>query len=170
MVPQRQPVLPLRWVLVRPCDAQCPPRASFDVPVTKQACRGVFHQVIETTFEESRAHLGFETQRQWSDLAIERTTPWLCIRWWRCWLMACIWTVAWRDRCLVCQGATFSDAIGSGTAAPVEGRVFLHQRPNRVGRNPFYLQGDASACYAQLDQIRTKSSLNCYEKFCTSIV
>ena len=28
---------------------------------------------IETTFEESRAHLGFETQRQWSDLAIERT-------------------------------------------------------------------------------------------------
>jgi hypothetical protein len=30
---------------------------------------------IETTFEESRAHLGIETQRQWSDLAIERTTP-----------------------------------------------------------------------------------------------
>ena len=30
---------------------------------------------IETTFEESRAHLGFETQRQWSDLAIERITP-----------------------------------------------------------------------------------------------
>jgi len=27
------------------------------------------------TFEESRAHLGRETQRQWSDLAIERTTP-----------------------------------------------------------------------------------------------
>jgi hypothetical protein len=30
---------------------------------------------LETTFEESRAHLGIETQRQWSDLAIERTTP-----------------------------------------------------------------------------------------------
>jgi hypothetical protein len=27
------------------------------------------------TFEESRAHVGIETQRQWSDLAIERTTP-----------------------------------------------------------------------------------------------
>jgi hypothetical protein len=25
--------------------------------------------------EESRAHLGIETQRQWPDLAIERTTP-----------------------------------------------------------------------------------------------
>ena len=30
---------------------------------------------IEVTFEELRAHLGFETQRQWSDRAIERTTP-----------------------------------------------------------------------------------------------
>jgi len=27
------------------------------------------------TFEELRAHLGLETQRQWSDLAIARTTP-----------------------------------------------------------------------------------------------
>ncbi len=30
---------------------------------------------LEVTFEEARAHLGLETQRQWSDLAIERTTP-----------------------------------------------------------------------------------------------
>ena len=30
---------------------------------------------IETTFEEARRHLGMETQRQWSDLAILRTTP-----------------------------------------------------------------------------------------------
>jgi hypothetical protein len=30
---------------------------------------------IEVTFEESRAHLGIETQRPWSDLAIERSTP-----------------------------------------------------------------------------------------------
>jgi hypothetical protein len=29
----------------------------------------------ETTFQEVRAHLGVETQRQWSDLAILRTTP-----------------------------------------------------------------------------------------------
>src|ERR1700726_1126849 len=29
----------------------------------------------EVTFEESRAHLGIETQRQWSDLAVERSTP-----------------------------------------------------------------------------------------------
>ena len=30
---------------------------------------------IEVTFEETRAHLGIETQRQWSDQAIARTTP-----------------------------------------------------------------------------------------------
>jgi hypothetical protein len=30
---------------------------------------------IEVTFEETRAHLGFETQRQWSDKAIARSTP-----------------------------------------------------------------------------------------------
>lgn len=30
---------------------------------------------LEVTFEESRRHLGIETQRQWSDKGIERTTP-----------------------------------------------------------------------------------------------
>ena len=30
---------------------------------------------IEVTFQEVRAHLGVETQRQWSDKAISRTTP-----------------------------------------------------------------------------------------------
>jgi hypothetical protein len=30
---------------------------------------------LEVTFEEARAHLGIETQRQWSDKAIARTTP-----------------------------------------------------------------------------------------------
>jgi hypothetical protein len=30
---------------------------------------------LEVTFEEARRHLGVETQRQWSGLAIRRTTP-----------------------------------------------------------------------------------------------
>ena len=30
---------------------------------------------LEVTFEESVAHLGMETQRQWNDRAIARTTP-----------------------------------------------------------------------------------------------
>jgi hypothetical protein len=30
---------------------------------------------LEVTFQEVHRHLGFETQRQWSELAIRRTTP-----------------------------------------------------------------------------------------------
>ena len=30
---------------------------------------------LEVTFHETRAHLGVETRRQWSDRAIARTTP-----------------------------------------------------------------------------------------------
>jgi hypothetical protein len=30
---------------------------------------------VEVTFEQARAHLGVETQRQWSDLTIQRTSP-----------------------------------------------------------------------------------------------
>jgi hypothetical protein len=30
---------------------------------------------METTFQEARRHLGVETQRQWSEMAIRRTTP-----------------------------------------------------------------------------------------------
>ena len=33
------------------------------------------YQVRGRLFQEVRAHLGMETQRQWSDLAIARTTP-----------------------------------------------------------------------------------------------
>jgi hypothetical protein len=33
------------------------------------------HLSLEVTFEQGRAHLGIETQRQWSDQAIERSTP-----------------------------------------------------------------------------------------------
>ena len=32
---------------------------------------------IETTFQEIRAHLGFETTRHWSPSAVERVEPWL---------------------------------------------------------------------------------------------
>jgi hypothetical protein len=74
-----QPVLPLRWVLVRDPKGRLEPRAYFSTcPNDRpQVIVRQFIQrwTIEMTFEESRAHLGLETQRQWSDWAIERTTP-----------------------------------------------------------------------------------------------
>ena len=41
----------------------------------KILCWFVMRWQLEVTFQEMRRHLGFETQRQWSDLAIRRTTP-----------------------------------------------------------------------------------------------
>jgi hypothetical protein len=74
-----QKVLPIRWVIVRDPKGKLRPRAYFS---TRQAdgAREIVAEFIkrwsiEATFEESRAQLGIETQRQWSDLAIERSTP-----------------------------------------------------------------------------------------------
>ena len=73
------PPLPIRWTLVRDPAGVLDPRAYFTTD-PQQAARAVveafvWRWTIEVMFEESRAHLGIETQRQWSDLAIERTTP-----------------------------------------------------------------------------------------------
>lgn len=71
--------LPIRWVLVRDPLGEFKPAAFF---VTDQMATPVqildwfiLRWGLEVTFEEARAHLGLETQRQWSDLAIQRTTP-----------------------------------------------------------------------------------------------
>ena len=36
--------------------------------------------LLEVTFEEVRKYLGMETQRQWSDQSIARTTPTLLVQ------------------------------------------------------------------------------------------
>lgn len=73
------PVVPLRWVLVRDSQGQFDPQAllSTDLQLQPQQILTWFIQrwQTEVTFEEARAHLGMETQRQWSDRAIARTTP-----------------------------------------------------------------------------------------------
>jgi hypothetical protein len=71
--------LKIRWVIVRDPSGEWETRVYFstcpdDAPATIIE-RFLKRWTIETTFEESRAHLGIETQRQWSDLAIERETP-----------------------------------------------------------------------------------------------
>jgi hypothetical protein len=73
------PPLPIRWVLARDPAGKLPTRAYFSTDLAQSAPTIITDVVkrwsIEVTFEESRAHLGVETQRQWNDLAIERTTP-----------------------------------------------------------------------------------------------
>ena len=71
--------LPVRWVLVRDPTVKLQTKAFFSTDLCQSAASiaGDFVKRwnIEVTFEETRAHLGIETQRQWSDKAIERTTP-----------------------------------------------------------------------------------------------
>jgi hypothetical protein len=71
--------VPLRWVLARCPDGHLKPSAYFcsDPTVSAEQIIGWFvnRWNIEVLFAEIRAHLGFETQRQWSERAIERTTP-----------------------------------------------------------------------------------------------
>jgi hypothetical protein len=73
------PVVPLRWVLVRDPAGELDPAAFLCTQERLTPVEVLSYFVrrwqIEVTFEEVRAHLGVETQRQWSDLAIARTTP-----------------------------------------------------------------------------------------------
>jgi DDE superfamily endonuclease len=73
------PPVPLRWVLIRDPAGTFATQALLctDRPVSPEQILAwfVLRWQLEVTFEESRRHLGIETQRQWSDLAIQRTTP-----------------------------------------------------------------------------------------------
>jgi hypothetical protein len=73
------PPVPIRWVLIRDPDGRFDPQALLS---TDQAAAAqqivewfVLRWQLDVTFHEVRTHLGVETQRQWSDLAILRTTP-----------------------------------------------------------------------------------------------
>src|SRR4051795_16425 len=73
------PVVPIRWVLVRDPGGKFKPQAFLCTDETvdpTQILRWfVLRWRLEVTFEKGRRHLGVETQRQWSDKAITRTTP-----------------------------------------------------------------------------------------------
>ena len=71
--------VPLRWVLIKDPEDVLRPMAFLCTDLELEAKQIVSYFIrrwtLEVTFEEVRAHLGVETQRQWSDKAIARTTP-----------------------------------------------------------------------------------------------
>ena len=73
------PALPIRWVLIRDPKGKFKPQAllctDLSVPAEQILKWFVMRWRVEVTFQEVRAHLGVETQRQWNDWAILRTTP-----------------------------------------------------------------------------------------------
>jgi hypothetical protein len=74
-----KPPVSIRWVLVRDPLGQFQSQALLCTDPAVAPIRIVewfaLRWRLEVTFQEVRAHLGVETQRQWSDLAIARTTP-----------------------------------------------------------------------------------------------
>jgi len=74
-----EPAVAIKWVLVKDPDGEHKTFALLCTDLEMSAVQIVKHYVkrwqVEVTFQEVRAHLGVETQRQWSDLAILRTTP-----------------------------------------------------------------------------------------------
>jgi hypothetical protein len=74
-----QPPVPIRWVLIRDPKGTFKTQAllctDLTITPTQIVKWFVLRWQLEVTFREVRAHLGVETQRQWSDRAIARTTP-----------------------------------------------------------------------------------------------
>ena len=74
-----KPPVPIRWVLIRDPLGEYDPIALLSTHQSYTPVQIVQWFVqrwqLEVTFQEVRAHLGVETQRQWSDKAIARTTP-----------------------------------------------------------------------------------------------
>ena len=72
-------VVPIRWVLVRDPLSRFKPQALLCTDAAQDPVQVLRWFVqrwqLEVTFREVRDHLGVETQRQWSDQAIARTTP-----------------------------------------------------------------------------------------------
>ena len=73
------PPVPMRWVLIRDPQDHFDPQAllctDLDAAPERILSWFVLRWQMEATFQEARRHLGVETQRQWSDLAIRRSTP-----------------------------------------------------------------------------------------------
>ena len=73
------PPLPIRWVLVRDPQSKFEPQALLCTELTVDPVQilewFVLRWRLEVTWQEARAHLGLETQRQWNERAIARTTP-----------------------------------------------------------------------------------------------
>lgn len=115
-----KPVVPIRWVLIRDPEGTFRPQALLSTKVDaepEQIVRWfIARWPVEVTFEEARAHVGIETQRQWNDKAIGRTTPALFGLYSLVTLMAekligseaiSVRTAAWYKK----ETATFSDTL-----------------------------------------------------------
>jgi DDE superfamily endonuclease len=115
-----KPPVAIRWVLIRDPQKRFKPQALLSTHLEHTSAQMltwfVRRWTMEVTFEEARAHLGMETQRQWNDRAITRATPALVSLYSIITLTAhllidkgatCVRSTAWYDK----TRPTFADAI-----------------------------------------------------------
>lgn len=135
------PPVPIRWVLIRDPKKKFQSQALLctDLETSPEQIVTWFVRrwQLEVTFHEVRTHLGVETQRQWTDLAILRVTPVLFGLFSLVTLLAnsheknkklLIQRTAWYDKKL----PTFSDAL-STVKQELWTRIFF--RTSHVGVN-----------------------------------
>ena len=124
------------------------------------------------SFEEARAHLGIETQRQWNDLAIARTTPALFGLFSAIALMANrliktevkpVRAAAWYEK----QTPTFADAIATVRLCLWGGRHFSTSGNNsdvvKVPRSLLERLTDAVCYAAWMDKVELSFSQSTLE-------
>jgi hypothetical protein len=134
------PPVPIRWLLVRDPKGELEPQAFLATNLNARPCDilawFVSRWQVEVTFAEVRAHLGVETQRQWSDKAILRTTPVLL----GLFSIVTLWahdlaksrkfkprTAAWYPKAVL----TFSDAIAAVRREIWHNQISFMSRPSR---------------------------------------
>ena len=145
----------LRWVLVRDPEKRFDPIALLSTDSTLSPMEIVTAYIhrwqMEVTFEESRAHLGIQTQRQWSDKAILRSTPLLLALFSIVTLMAAHLAIHNRLPILPCSWyhklyPTFSDAL-----ALVRKHLWTHSDffISRSKTNPDKISTHLLECFSQ---------------------
>ena len=141
-----KPPVAIRWVLIRDPHARCKPQALLSTNVAHTPAQilpwFVRRWTMEVTFEEARAHLGMETQRQWHARAIARTTPALLSLYTIITLTAqllieqgtpCMRSTAWYRK----TRPTFSDALALGPTPYMGSYAFCNvSTGGRYDKNP----------------------------------
>jgi hypothetical protein len=139
------PPLSIRWVLIRDPKGRFDPLALLCTDPSQSPGQivqwFVWRWQVEVTFQQMRAHLGFETQRQWSDSAIARTSPTLLALFSVITLLASVLShqsklpilkTAWYEK----TQPTFSDAIAAVRQRLWRDLPGLISLPNRNRRDP----------------------------------
>jgi hypothetical protein len=156
--PGQNPV-PIKWVVVHDPNGELRTEAFFatDLTVSEEQILNwfVFRWNIEVTFEEMRAHLGFETQRQWSDLSITRTTPVLFGLFSMIVLMAAELSKSKAVKILNCAWYKKSDATFSDIIALVRRHIWY-------ARNYIKSSDDHDSSYFQNDFLESILDILCY--------